>query len=93
MKTFALTLVLAVSATAGFASTLPEQDACLETAAETMAKAKADAQQELDLAMAKCRTLPNVDVVNECVNDAFLVFEKASNDAFKVYEAEIQFCL
>jgi hypothetical protein len=93
MKTFALTLVLAASATASLASTLPEQDACLESAAETMASAKADAQKELDLALVKCRTLPNVDVVNECVNDAFLVFEKASSDAFKAYEAEIQFCL
>jgi hypothetical protein len=93
MKTFALSLVLLASASASSASTLPEQDACLESAAATMASAKVDAQKALDVALAKCRTMPNVDVVNECVNDAFLVFEKATQDAFKAYEAEIQFCL
>ncbi len=93
MKTFALCILLAASASASFASTLPEQDACLETAAATMAATKTGAQKELDVALAKCRTLPHVDVVNECVNDAFLVFEKATNDALLVYNAEVQFCL
>jgi hypothetical protein len=72
---------------------LPEQDACLESAAATMAASKNAAKQDLDATLEKCRTMPNVDVVNECVNDAFSVFETATRNASKVYKADVQSCL
>jgi hypothetical protein len=77
----------------GWASTLDQQEACLEAAQAGYSQAVQLASSQYDLTASKCSNLKPVDVLNACAQDAYDTYAKAVATAEAVKKSEIEHCL
>jgi hypothetical protein len=76
-----------------FAADAADQSTCLEAASASLATAQKAADDKFAAATLRCRTMPNVDVLNACVNDAFDALAAKRAAASAVYASDVAACL
>ncbi len=89
MKSFMnITLFLSLShATYGLADS-----SCLSKAADALNTSLNTAKRELHRATESCLKFPQIDAKQDCVNAAFAVYEKQSDEAQARYKISVENC-
>jgi hypothetical protein len=92
MKKLIFSLFLVASSANSFASNRDPLEVCVTNAARAFNYANTQAQRDLNSQTDRCSKMPQIDVKNECVNDAFAAYEIQSRDNLAQYEAALRNC-
>ena len=92
MNNLIFSLLLLASSSNIFASDRDPLEVCVTNAARAFNYANIQAQTDLNNQTERCSRMPQIDVKNECVNDAFAAYESQSKANLAQYDAALRNC-